>query len=176
MNFKRLSREEIYRGKIFDVFRDQVELPNQQETQLDVVEHEPAVTIIPVGSDEKVWLIRQYRYPVGESLLEFPAGVMEGGESPERCAARELREEIGMGAEEIIPLGGFFLAPGYSSEYLYVFIARGLAPDALPQDEDEFIEVVRVSVDELRTKIFEGEIRDGKTIAATYLAQSFLDA
>lgn len=174
MNFKQLSRIEIYRGKIFDVYQDQVELPNGRSTQLDVVEHEPAVTILPVDADGQVWLIQQYRYPVNEMLLELPAGVMENGESAEICAARELREEIGMAAEELTALGGFYLAPGYSSEYLYVFLARGLTPDSLPQDEDEFIQVEKVGVEEMREMIRLGKIRDAKTIAAVYLAGEHL--
>lgn len=174
MRFKQLSRKEIFRGKVFDVYQDQVELPDGRVTKLDVVAHDPAVTILPVDEQGLVWFIRQYRYPAGETLLELPAGMVEPGEAVDACAARELREEIGMSANEIIPIGGFYLAPGYSSEYLYAFIARGLKPDALPQDEDEFIEVEKVPLDEVYRVMAEGKLRDAKTIAALCLARLYL--
>jgi ADP-ribose pyrophosphatase len=174
MDFKQISRKEIYHGRVFDVYQDEVQLPNGRVTRLDVVGHEPAVTILPLDEQGQVWLIRQFRYPVGESLLELPAGLVEPGEAMAACAARELREEIGMSAEQLTPIGGFYLAPGYSSEYIYAFLARGLQPAPLPPDDDEFIEVVKFPLDEVYRMLAKGELRDAKTIAAISLARTYL--
>ena len=170
MNFKVEETEKTYKGRAFDVRWDRVRLPDGRTTKLDVVEHADAVTILPVDSQGKVWFVRQYRHPAGLELLELPAGTLEPGEDPKDCALREIQEEIGMGAGSIRKIGEFFLSPGYSTEFMYIYLAEDLYPSTLPQDADEFIQVEKYSLEEVWELARRGQIQDSKTLAAFYLA------
>ncbi|MCU0485696.1 MAG: NUDIX hydrolase [Anaerolineales bacterium] len=161
--------EKMYQGRAFTVRRDRVRLPDGGAAQLDIVEHVGAVTIVPVDADGQVWFVRQYRHATGQELLELPAGTLEPGEAPEVCAAREIREEIGMRAGTLRKLGEFYLAPGYSTEYMHVFLATSLTPDPLPGDQDEFLSIVPLPLTELDRRVASGEIQDGKSLAGIYL-------
>lgn len=174
MKFETLQRETVYQGKAFDVHRDKVLLPNGQSTQLDIVEHVGAVTILPLDEQGRIWFVRQYRHPAAQQLLELPAGTLEPGEPPEACALREIREETGQAAGEMRKLGEFFLAPGYSTETMHVFLATKLRPDPLPSDSDEFLSVETRPVAEVLQMVERGEIQDGKTLAALMLARRWL--
>ncbi len=125
---KALKSKTVWRGRFFAFRSDEVELPDGKVTVRDIVEHPGAVAIIPILSDGRILLVRQYRYAVGKELLEIPAGTMEAGESPQECAKRELSEETGYEAERIMELTRFYTAPGYSSELIHIFVARGLKP------------------------------------------------
>ena len=166
----RLSTETVFEGKIVTVRVDAVSLPNGVKAVREVVEHRPAVAIVPFDDNGEVILVSQFRYPVGEQLLEVPAGIIEVSETPEQCADRELQEEIGYRAREMRSLGSFWTAPGFSDELMYAFVATGLEPSRLKSDEDEDITVVRVPVSRIREMIEAGEIRDSKTIAALLMA------
>lgn len=166
----RLSTEIVFEGKIVTVRVDDVSLPSGGKTVREVVEHRPAVAIVPFDGNGGVLLVSQFRYPVGEELLEVPAGIIEEGETPEQCAGRELQEEIGYRAGELRSLGSFWTTPGFCDELMYVFVATGLEPSRLEPDEDEDISVVRVPVSRIRGMIEAGEIRDAKTIAALLMA------
>ena len=161
--------EKMYQGRAFQVRRDRVRLPDGGLAQLDIVEHVGAVTIVPVDDEDRVWFVRQYRHATGRDLLELPAGTIEPGEPPEMCAARAILDELGMRAGTLRKLGEFFLAPGYSTEYMHVFLATGLVPDPLPGDHDEFLSVERFPLAELDRLVQAGEIQDGKTLAGIYL-------
>lgn len=174
MKYQTLQSEPVYQGKAFRVRRDQVRLPDGEAARLDIVEHVGAVTILPLGQDGRIWFVRQYRHAAAQELLELPAGTLEVGEPPEDCARREIREETGLAAGDMRKLGEFFLAPGYSTEYMHVFLATGLRPDPLPGDHDEFISVEAYPVAEVYRMIAEGEIQDGKTLAALLLARDWL--
>ena len=141
---------------------------------LDIVEHNGAVTIVPVDSDGQIWFVRQYRHPAESVLLELPAGVMEESEGPEASALRELREEIGMAAGKLLKIGEFFLAPGYSTEYMHVYLATDLRPAPLPGDEGELIEIEGIPIQRAYAHIREGVYRDSKTLATLLLAQPYL--
>ncbi len=169
MEFEKVNSEIMYTGRAFSVSRDQVRAPDGQLLNLDIVQHVGAVTILPVDEQGQVWFVRQYRHAAGRKLLELPAGTLNPGELPEVCAAREVREETGMGARQMIKLGNFFLAPGYSTEYMHVFLASDLYPDPLPGDEDEFLAVERVPVKHVRDLVSQGEIQDSKSLSALYL-------
>jgi ADP-ribose pyrophosphatase len=173
MSFQTLKSEHVYRGKVFDVRRDEVSLPNGRTTSLDIVDHAGAVTILPVDSQGNIWFVRQYRHPAGVEILELPAGVLEDGEDPLTCAQREIQEEIGMAAGSLKKLGEFYLAPGYSTEYMHVYLAEDLAESSLTQDEDEFLTVVKLSLPEALSATRTGEIQDAKTLAGLYLAQPY---
>ncbi len=173
--FPLLCSETVYVGRAFRVRRDQLELPDGRRAWFDVVAHRGAVVILPLDAAGNLLFVRQYRHPAGRELLELPAGTLDEGEAPEDCARREIREETGMAADEFIPLGGFYLAPGYSTEYLHVFLARHLTPSPLAADADEFLSVERLSLSEVLQKIEQGEIQDAKSLAALLLAPSYLD-
>jgi ADP-ribose pyrophosphatase len=170
-----VNSKTIYRGKVFEVRQDQVRLPNGKVMQLDIVEHPVAVVLVPVDAQGNIWLIRQYRHSAGGEILELPAGVTEANEPVEASAQRELREEIGMQAGEVRLIGEFFIAPGYTTEYLYIYLATDLTPAPLPGDEDEFIEVVPTPIHEAFAMAKNGQIRDAKTLAALLLATPFLE-
>ncbi len=174
MSFQTLKSETIYRGKVFNVRQDEVRLPNGKQTILDIVEHSGAVTLLPVDDQRRMWFVRQYRHPAPPELLELPAGVMEIAETPETCAQREVREEIGMSAEHFQKVGEFFLAPGYSTEYMYVFLATELSPAPLPGDENEFLSVEKIPVEQVYNLVEKGKFRDSKTLAALFLARPYL--
>jgi ADP-ribose pyrophosphatase len=174
MPFETIHTETIFSGRVFKVRIDQVRLPDGRQVRLDIVEHRGAVTLVPVDADGQIWFVRQYRHPAGELLLELPAGVMEESEGPEASALRELQEEIGMAAGSLQKIGEFFLAPGYSTEYMYVYLATGLRPDPLPRDEDELIEIEKIPIQRAYELIKEGVFRDSKTLATLLLAQPYL--
>ncbi len=169
-------RSEIgYQGRAFSVRQDVVQFPGEREARLDIVEHNGAVTIFPLDVRQRVWFVRQYRHAAAQALLELPAGTLEKGEDPLVCAQRELQEEIGMRAGELLPLGEFFLAPGYSTEYMHVFLARDLSPSTLPGDEDEFLVVEQIPLPQVLTMARSGHIQDAKTLAALFLALPYVD-
>ncbi len=176
MEFKILKSERVFAGRIFAVEQHLVALPDGRQAQVDLVQHGDAITILPVDHDGSIWFIRQYRHPTRRWLLELPAGHLEDAESPEIAANRELREEIGMSAQNITRLGGFFLAPGYSTEYLHVYLATGLSPDPLEPDEDEMIEIVKISITKAYKLAEDGAIEDAKSLAALLLARQQLIA
>lgn len=174
MTVKKLKSQTLYSGRAFDVRRDQVEFPSRYKTTYDIVVHIGAVAMVPIDSDGQIILVRQYRHSAGKMLLELPAGTLDEGEEPEACAQRELREEIGMAPGSLEKLGDFFLAPGYSTERMYIYLARDLSAEKLEGDEDENLEVVRMSAEAAFAAIRSGEIEDAKTIVGLFLAQERL--
>jgi len=168
----RLSGERIYSGRVVVLEVDRVGLPNGGESVREVIRHRGAAVVLPLLDDGRVVLVRQYRYPVGESLLELPAGTLEPAEDPLECAARELAEETGLRARTLSPLGRFYSAPGYTDETLHAVLATGLERTAgATPDRDELIETELVAPSEVARRIASGEIRDAKTIATLMLAQ-----
>ncbi len=170
MIHQEIRRERHYSGPVFDIAKVYVRLPDGRERSYDLVEHGNSVTIVPVDANGQVYFVTQHRVGADSLLLELPAGVLEPGEDPLESARREIREEIGMDAHEIAPLGGFFLAPGYTDEYMTIFLATGLFPSPLEPDEDEFLNLVSMTVESAYQKALGGEIEDGKTLAALLLA------
>jgi ADP-ribose pyrophosphatase len=167
----RIDGEIVFEGRILRLEVDRVRLADGGETRREVVRHRGAVLLVPVTDDGRVVLVRQHRYPTGAVLLEVAAGTLERGEDPVACAHRELEEETGYRAAELIPLGEFFSAPGYCDERMYCYAARGLRPGRdLPGDSDERLEVVEMSASEALGAIDSGDIRDCKTLAGLLLA------
>ena len=161
-----LSSNPIYSGKIINVKVDTVRLPSGREAKREVVEHSAAVVIVPVDVDDNVVLVRQYRYPTGQALLEAPAGGVDGDESPDAAAHRELQEEIGFAAGRLERLGQFWSVPGFCTEFMHAYAAYDLVPSSLDADEDEDIDVERYPLAEIPAMIRNGDIQDAKTIAA----------
>ena len=164
--------ERIYKGRILDFEVDRVRLPSGAEAQREVVRHKGAVVVLPLHEDGRVELVRQYRYPPDEILIELPAGKLDPGEKPGECAMRELAEETGWRATEIHELGSFFTTPGFSDEILHAFVATGLAPAPdVVSDPDEAIENLTMTVDEALEACRNGRFRDSKTLAVLLLAR-----
>ncbi len=159
----------VYQGRILSLRIDSLDMGDGAEGHFEVVEHAGSVTILAFADDGRLLLVRQHRQPAGRELLELPAGCLDEGESPEACAERELREETGLRPARLERLGGFFLAPGYTTEYMHAFLASGLTHAPLEPDADEHIEVRAVTLDELHGMIAAGEIDDAKTLAALLL-------
>jgi ADP-ribose pyrophosphatase len=168
----RLSGEAVYSGRVVTLEVDRVRLPGGGETLREVVRHRGAAVVLPLLDDGRIVMVRQFRYPVGESLLELPAGTLEPGEEPMRCAARELAEETGYRAGTLSSLGSFYAAPGYTDETLLAVLATELEPTADHRpDHDEQIDLELVAPAELLRRVASGEVRDAKTIATLMLAQ-----
>lgn len=168
---KTLSSEKIYDGAIIHVRRDRVLLPNGHTATREVVEHPGGVGILALEADGSVLLVRQYRYAFGRTLLEIPAGKREPGEEPFATARRELREETGAVAESWTPLGKLIASPGCYDEVLYLYLAQDLHYGATDPDEDEFLAVERMPLDELARLCLEGEVADAKTVCAVLKAK-----
>jgi ADP-ribose pyrophosphatase len=174
MPVKVLNTSIAYRARVFDVQRDELLLPNGQQTTYEIVVHNGAVSMVPIGPDGRIHFVRQYRHTAGKPILEIPAGTLHKGEEPQACAERELREEIGMAPGKLALLADFFLAPGYSTERMWVYLAEDLRPESLPQDDDEDLEVVTMTLDEAFAAVRNGEIEEAKTMLALFLAKEYL--
>lgn len=168
-----ISTRSIYDGRIVKLDLHEVELPNGEHSQREVIRHSGAVAVVALDGDN-VLLVRQFRLPAAKVLLEIPAGTLEPGEDPLACAERELQEETGYKPGGLEAMGGFFVAPGYTSEFIHLFIATQLSESRLRGDADEFIETVRLSFSDALALIEKGEIVDGKTITGLLRAARHL--
>lgn len=162
----------LFEGPIFDLKSGDFTLPDGRVVQRYIVAHPGAVLILPVDSEGKLILVQQFRPAVGVTLLEFPAGTLEDKEKIEECAARELVEETGMTAASLEPFGMFYPSPGFCDEKQYLFFATDLTPMKAEMDDDEFIEVVRMSKEELQKALADGRFMDAKSIALFAKAQA----
>lgn len=153
-----------YEGHLFDVVVDTIEMEGGVVATREVLKHPGAVALVPVTDDGNLLLVTQYRHAAGGRLLELPAGTLESGEDPAEAAVRELQEEVGKAPGRLEPLGGFYVAPGYTSEYIHLFVATDLRDSRLAGDEDEDIEVEVRSASEALAAIDSGEICDAKSV------------
>ena len=160
-----LSSKLVYDGQAVRLKVDNIRLADGRETTRETVEHRDCVGIIPVDAEDNVLLVEQFRHAPGKTLLEIPAGGIETGESAEEAVRRELREEIGYLPRKMEKLGGFYLAPGYCTEYLHLFLATDLVPGQLYAEDTEEIKVVKVTVNQISELIASGRICDAKSIA-----------
>lgn len=165
---KKIRSETIYEGKVFNVRRDLVKIDDKTIVK-EVVEHPGASAILPILEDGRILLIKQYRHPIGEVIFEIPAGTLERDEDPEKCAIRELKEETGYAAGKISYLTTLYLAPGYSSERLHIYLAKNLRKGEQRLEEDEEIDVIKMRLEDAVEAIKSGKIKDAKTIAAILL-------
>ncbi len=163
---KALDRQSVYQGRVVKLDLVTVELPNGETSLRELVTHPGAVAIVALDSQRHVLLVRQFRLAAGRVMLEIPAGTLEPNEAPIVCAERELQEETGYKPQQLEPLGGIFVAPGYTTEYIHLFLARNLVESRLDMDGDEFIEVIKLPLADALAKIDSGEIQDAKTITA----------
>lgn len=164
MEEKTTATRRIYDGRVIHLDVLDVELPNGQTSMREIVRHPGAVAVVPLDNQNNVLMVRQFRMAAGKIMLEIPAGTLKPGEDPALCADRELQEEVGHRADKMEPLGAFYVAPGYTTERIFLYLATGLVQARLPMDEDEFIEVEHVPLTEAIRLVTSGEIDDGKTI------------
>lgn len=172
--FETIGKQTVYQGRAFRVDVVDARLPDGKVRKFDLVQHPGAVTIVPLDSEGRLLFVRQFRLGAGKDLLELPAGTLEPGEDPDACAAREIREETGMAAKLMKKLGTFYMAPGYSSEYMHVYLATGLYPSRLEGDEDEFLQLEAIPVDQVFEMVSKGELLDGKSLAALLMAKELI--
>lgn len=156
--------EQVFRGRLLDVRRDTVRLPDGSQATREYIKHDGAVMVVPILDDGRLVMERQWRYPIDQVMLEFPAGKIDPGESPFTCARRELLEETGYAAAQWARIGVIHNAIAYSSEAIEVWFARGLRHDGAKLDDGEFLEVTLLSVDELDALCAAGQVSDTKTL------------
>lgn len=170
-----LSSEKVFDGRIIKVFIDEVRLPDGRTVHWEKVEHPGAVGIVPVLDDGRIIMVRQYRNATDEVILEIPAGKLSPGEPPDECAMRELQEETGYSAGELVKLAEFYNSPGYSDEYFHVYIAKDLKHVGLDLETDEFLEEEIMEISDAIGEISAGKIKDGKTIIGLTLSKLYLE-
>jgi 8-oxo-dGTP pyrophosphatase MutT (NUDIX family) len=159
----------VYSGKVIGVRVDEITLPGGGTALREVVAHPGAIVVAAVDAENQVYLVRQYRHPIGRRLLELPAGTLEPDEEPLAAAKRELREEVGLEAREWTPLGLFYSSPGFANERLHAFLARELTTVPSDPDDDEDISVIRYPLARLLDET--EELTDAKTLATLLLVQ-----
>ena len=161
-----LSQRRVYDGRILNVRVDEAILPNGKTVTREVIEHHGACGIVAFDEEGKLLMVRQYRYPYGEALLELPAGKLEYGEDPLAAGKRELKEETGASAKEYTDLGKLYPSPGYCGEIIHMYMAAGLTFGEAAPDEDEFLELERIPLERAAQMVLDNRIRDAKTQAA----------
>lgn len=171
---KTLTSETLFSGKIVKLRLDQAELPNGRKTAREVVEHPGGVCILALEADGTTYTVRQWRYPFAQVVEELPAGKLDGPEEHEKAARRELSEEIGVEAGEMIYLGALLMSPGFCTEVLHMYLARDLRHGKQHLDEGEFLNVVPLPFDMLYERVMAGELSDAKTVALTLKVKEFL--
>ena len=170
----KISSKIIYQGLLLDVRRDEVRLPNGTTSIREWIKHPGAVCIIPRLPDNKIALIRQYRYPLQQEMIELPAGKLDKNEIPEKCAMRELEEEIGYRAEKLTFLTNIHPAIGFADEVMGLYLAENLVKTASNQDEDEFLELIPTPLEKAVKMVWDGVITDVKTIIGILWAKRLL--
>ena len=170
---KTLSSEKIFTGKIISLQVDDVELPNGKTSKREIIKHPGAVAIIALTVENKIVMVEQYRKAMERSIVEIPAGKLEKGEEPLECAKRELEEETGYECEKMEHLISFYTSPGFADELVHVFLAQNITKkeNAAGLDEDEFVEVLELTLEEAEHYIKEGKIYDAKTAYAVQYLQ-----
>lgn len=172
MQEKTLKTARIYDGKVINLRVDTVELPDKKYSKREIVEHAGAAAVVPLTATGHVVLVKQFRKPVDEVIYEIPAGILETKETAENCARRELAEETGYRAGTLELLTAYYPSPGFSNEVIHVFLARDLSEGTARPDEDEYLEVVEIPMDQAIKMIKEGRIKDSKAIIGLLMAQN----
>lgn len=172
---KTIDTKEIYKGRVISLSVDTVVTPGGNEATRELVHHPGGVAVVAIDNDDMIYLVRQYRIPYDDILLEIPAGKLDSKEeNPKDAAARELSEETGLVAKEIKHIGDFYPSVGFLDENLRLFVATGLSEGQTHPDEDEYLDVVKMPFDEAVKLVVDGTIKDGKTIAGILKAKILL--
>jgi ADP-ribose pyrophosphatase len=170
---KTIKSEKIFSGKIISLQVDDVELPNGKHSKRELIKHPGAVAVIAITNEGKIVMVEQYRKALERDIVEIPAGKLEKGEEPALCAKRELEEETGYVCQSLDLLISFYTSPGFADEIVHLYVARGLEKkeDAAPPDEDEFVTLVELTLEEALQYIEERKIYDAKTAYAVQYLQ-----
>lgn len=169
MNYKLIKSEIRYKGKVFDHQVDEIQYDSGNISIREIAIHPGGAVVIPIKDDGKIILVKQFRYPLQKTLIELPAGKLDKNEDPLTCAVRELGEETGYKSKEFTKLGTIYTAPGYCTEILHIYKAVGLIPGNHNREEGEQgMELLELSLDEIKKMILSGEINDAKTIAGIF--------
>ncbi|HSJ38478.1 MAG TPA: NUDIX hydrolase [Planococcus sp. (in: firmicutes)] len=173
---KTISSERIYEGKIINLKVDEVTLPNGRTSKRELIEHPGAVAIVAITAEKKIIMVEQYRKALERSIIEVPAGKLERGESPETTAMRELEEETGYTADSLQLIQSFSTSPGFADEVVHLFFAEGLkkSESGAVTDDDEFVELLEVTVEEAEKMMLDNRIYDAKTAFAVLWAKQRL--
>jgi ADP-ribose pyrophosphatase len=174
----RIKSTRVYTGRVISLDVDQVRFPDGTTGELEIIRHPGASAVVPflsdpAGADPQVLLLKQYRYAIGGTLYEIPAGRLESGELPEACARRELIEETGCTAVSMIPLTSMFTTPGFTDERIHLFLATGLTRGEARREADEFMETEAVALSRALQMVERGEIQDAKTALGLLFAAGF---
>ncbi len=169
-----IASESIFNGKVIKLQVDEVVLPDGKTSKREIVKHPGAVAIIPVTKDNKILFVEQYRKPLEKTLVEIPAGKLEPGEKPETTAKRELEEETGFTTNELSFLTSFYTSPGFADEIIHLYVTNDLIPleEKVAGDEDEFVEILELSLEEAEQLVKEQRIHDVKTAYAVLYLRS----
>ena len=160
---KEISREYIFNGKIINLRVDKAELPNKKITTREIIEHNGGVCMVPLTKDNELIFVKQFRYPYKKIILELPAGKLEKGENPLDAGKRELQEETGAISRNIVSLGTLYPSPGYTDEIIHIYLATNLTLGAQNPDEDEFLNIIKLPLEDAVKMVLNNEIPDYKT-------------
>ncbi len=163
---KTIASTEVFSGRILNLRVETVELPNGEKATRELVEHKDAVAVLPVTQQGNMVFVKQYRKALEMALLEIPAGLLEEGEDPSEAANRELQEEIGLKPLDLVKIGEIWPSAGFSDEKTCLFLATEFEESKLPQDDDEFLQIVKIPIPTVKMLYMTGKIRDAKTYAA----------
>lgn len=173
-DYEIVKSEQKFKGKIIDVICDDIVLPNGEIAKIEVVIRKDACAVVVLDDDKNVIIVSQYRHPAKSIMLEIPAGVMEDGETPKECALRELEEETGIKVDEMKELITIYPTFGFCTEKIHIFFAKGIKKGKINLDEEEFIDVIKMPLDEAIEKIYNGEIVDAKTVAGLLACKKYV--
>jgi ADP-ribose pyrophosphatase len=174
MNYKITKSDKIFKGKVFDIQVDEIEYDSGNGGRREVVIHPGGAVAVPVTDDGKIILVKQFRYPFKEKVLELPAGKLDEGEDPQICAVRELEEETGYKPATVKKLGAIYTSPGFCTEILHIYLTENLEEGTHNREEGEIgMEVLEFTLEEIQHKITSGEIVDAKTISGIHYYQLY---
>ncbi|MCT4618690.1 MAG: NUDIX hydrolase [Marinisporobacter sp.] len=170
-----IKSDQVFEGKMINLRVDTVLLPGEKRATREIVEHPGAVAVVPITKDNKIIMVKQFRKPVERILLEIPAGKIDKNEEPLTCAKRELKEETGYESRDIKFLFSFYTSAGFSNEIIHLYVAKDLISGEACPDEDEYIEIEYMKINELVKMIYDGKIKDSKTIMAILAVKDLLE-
>ncbi len=171
---KTITSETKFEGKIFKVRIENVELENGQPAYREFVDHPGGVGVVAITPDNKMLMVKQFRKAIEAETIEIPAGKLEHGEDPQICGMRELEEETGYKAKEFISLGFLYPSPGFTDEKTYIYLAKDLYKGTVNPDEDEFLDILEIPIEEIHSMITKNEINDAKTVIGYYKAMEYI--
>lgn len=169
-----VSSDLIYTGKTIQLRVDTVEVPNRGYQKREIIEHKGAVAILAVTEEKKVVLVKQFRKAIEQVIYELPAGKIEIGETPMECAKRELKEETGYSVDSLKLIHKYYTTPGFSNQQVFIYLASGLTPGEPTLEEDEFLEVCEIDLQQAYNMVYENEICDSKTVIGLLLSKELI--